>query len=141
MFRISFNFIKPVPGYLGQHSGPVSLNHCLSFDLSIKFELMKLKALALVFIFLSLFLSSALSLGMSCQTQSSCHQSEDSHDSDTQSETCHSHRTHCCSTSVLITKSIRPIDFSIFIISEFSESMKIFKPAPTLDGPFQPPRV
>ncbi len=66
-------------------------------------------------------------------TQSQDHQPSH-HDQDT------SHKTHCCSTH-LITMLV-PYIYDQFIpqVDSLSEFISLMKPAPDLDGPFQPPR-
>lgn len=73
------------------------------------------------------------------------HHSHHDHDtSDKQSEPCHDHcppHLHSCCTSVFVFNSETQISLPVPAEIVFSENIYLIKPAPVLDGPFQPPRL
>jgi hypothetical protein len=85
------------------------------------------------------FMSYAFAESSSCHEDHTHHahettQSQSHHDQDT------SHKTHCCSTHLITL--LAPYVYEQFIpqVDSLSEFISLMKPAPDLDGPFQPPR-
>lgn len=54
---------------------------------------------------------------------------------------CPAHRIHCCSPLVMLDKIDRPQMLNSEMTRNFFEETYLIKPAPFLDGPFQPPRA
>lgn len=54
---------------------------------------------------------------------------------------CPMHRTHCCGSMAIIGKFHRAFVPSIGMQKRFLRESYLVKPAPFLDGPFQPPRA
>ncbi len=54
---------------------------------------------------------------------------------------CPMHRTHCCGSMAMISKLQRTFIPTMGMQKRFFREFYIVKPAPFLDGPFQPPRA